>query len=165
VGLLTGIGIALPGVAAAEESSAADPTEAAGLEPFGGFGGPMTPGSEDALIEFHNRLRPEALAPDGAGGLWFVGTYGVGTIAADGKVRELRVGGFYELPIGGGHYAVAGPEGDLWFIGGATPGDADDADRAPRRGPECPAHRRPGTSPSAPAGRSGSAPSRTRQKA
>jgi streptogramin lyase len=84
---------------------------------FGRFGR-ITPTGK--LTEFHNRLRPEALAPDGAAGLWFVGSYGVGTIAADGKVRELRVGSFYELGIGGGYGAVTGPEGDLWFIGGAT---------------------------------------------
>jgi streptogramin lyase len=84
---------------------------------FGRFGR-ITPAGK--LTEFHNRLRPEALTPDGTGGLWFVGSYGVGTIAADGKVRELRVGSFHELGIGGGYGAVTGPEGDLWFIGGAT---------------------------------------------
>jgi streptogramin lyase len=72
------------------------------------------------LTEFHNRLRPEALAADSTGGLWFVGSYGVGTIAADGTVHELRVGNFYELGVGGGFDAIDGPEGDLWFIGGAT---------------------------------------------
>jgi virginiamycin B lyase len=85
-----------------------------GLGRFGRF----TP--DGKLTEFHNRLRPEALAADSAGGLWFVGTYGVGTIAADGTVRELRVGNFYELGVGGGFDAIDGPEGDLWFIGGAT---------------------------------------------
>lgn len=85
-----------------------------GLGRFGRF----TP--DGKLTEFHNRLRPEALAADSAGGLWFVGTYGVGTIAADGTVRELRVGNFYELGIGGGYDAIDGPEEDLWFIGGAS---------------------------------------------
>ncbi len=85
-----------------------------GLGRFGRFA------PDGKLTEFHNRLRPEALAADSSGGLWFVGSYGVGTIAADGRVRELRVGDFYELAIGGGFDAINGPEGDLWFIGGAT---------------------------------------------
>ncbi len=85
-----------------------------GLGRFGRF----TPGGK--LTEFKNRLRPEALAADDAGGLWFVGSYGVGTIAADGTVRELRVGNFYELGVGGGYDAIDGPEGNLWFIGDAT---------------------------------------------
>jgi streptogramin lyase len=85
-----------------------------GLGRFGFF----TPGGK--LTEFENRLRPEALTPDKAGGLWFVGSYGAGTIAADGTVDELRVGDFLELGIGGGNDAIDGPEGDLWFIGGAT---------------------------------------------
>jgi streptogramin lyase len=85
-----------------------------GLGRFGRF----TP--DGKLAEFHNRLRPEALVADSAGGLWFVGSYGVGTIAAEGTVRELRVGNFYELGIGGGYDAINGPEGNLWFIGGAT---------------------------------------------
>jgi virginiamycin B lyase len=87
-------------------------------DPSFGRVGRFTPSGK--LTEFHNRLRPEALAPDAAGGLWFVGTYGVGTITARGKITELRAGSFYELGIGGGYDAVGGPEGDLWFIGGAT---------------------------------------------
>jgi virginiamycin B lyase len=72
------------------------------------------------LTEFRVRLQPEVLAPDGADGLWFVGFGGVGKINASGEVRELRTGDFYGLAIGSAFGAAAGPEGDLWFIGGAT---------------------------------------------
>jgi virginiamycin B lyase len=80
--------------------------------------GRLTP--DGKLTEFHQRLRPVVLAPDGAEGLWFVGYGGVGKISAAGQVQELRVGAFQGLWIGTALGAVAGPEGDLWFIGGAT---------------------------------------------
>jgi virginiamycin B lyase len=80
--------------------------------------GRLTP--DGKLTEFQVRLRPEVLAPDDVGGLWFVGFGGAGKISAGGEVRELRTGNFYGLPIGSAFGAVAGPEGDLWFIGGAT---------------------------------------------
>jgi virginiamycin B lyase len=76
--------------------------------------------SDGKLTEFHVRLQPAVLAPDGAEGLWFVGYGGVGKINAAGQVQELRTGSFYGLGIGSGFGAVAGAEGDLWFIGGAT---------------------------------------------
>lgn len=80
--------------------------------------GRLTP--DGKLTEFHVRLRPAVLAPDGADGLWFVGFEGVGKISAEGQVRELRTGAFQGLWIGSGFGAVAGGEGDLWFIGSAT---------------------------------------------
>jgi streptogramin lyase len=87
-------------------------------DPSLGRFGRFTP--DGHLTEFHNRLRPEILAPDDAGGLWFVGEKGVGTIDPSGKVREIRVDNGYELGVGGGTDAVTGPEGDLWFIAAAT---------------------------------------------
>ncbi|HET7121383.1 MAG TPA: hypothetical protein VFI17_09060 [Solirubrobacterales bacterium] len=72
------------------------------------------------ITGFRVRLQPEALAADGVGGFWFVGGGGVGKIDASGKVRELRTGSFLGIGIGSSHDAVVGPEGDLWFIGGAT---------------------------------------------
>ncbi|HEX3042875.1 MAG TPA: hypothetical protein VHP56_12375 [Solirubrobacterales bacterium] len=80
--------------------------------------GRLTPAGK--LTEFHVRQQPQILAPDGAGGLWFLGYGGAGKISPSGEVRELRTGNFYGLGIGSAFGAVAGPEGDLWFIGGAT---------------------------------------------
>lgn len=87
-------------------------------DPAFGRVGRFTPHGK--LTEFHTRLRPQVLAPDGAHRLWLVGSYGVGTITTDGQVHEIRTGNFFELSIGSGYGAVAGPDGDLWFIGGAT---------------------------------------------
>jgi virginiamycin B lyase len=76
--------------------------------------GRITPDTK--LTEFSVRLHPEVLATDDAGGVWFVGLGGLGKVDATGQVQELRTG----LAIGSAYGAVAGPEGDLWFIGGAT---------------------------------------------
>ncbi|HET8954895.1 MAG TPA: hypothetical protein VFN18_04470 [Solirubrobacterales bacterium] len=87
-------------------------------DPAFGQVGRLTP--DGKLTEFRVRLRPEVLAPDGSGSLWFIGYGGAGKISAGGEVRELRTGNFYGLTIGSAYGAVGGPEGDLWFIGGAT---------------------------------------------
>lgn len=87
-------------------------------DPAFGRVGRLTP--DGKLTEFHVRLQPAVLAPDGADGLWFLGYRGAGKISASGEVRELRTGNFYGLAIGSAFGAVTGPEGDLWFIGGAT---------------------------------------------
>jgi virginiamycin B lyase len=80
--------------------------------------GRVTPGGK--ITEYPVRLDPQALAPARGGRLWIVGSGGVGTIDATGKVWELRTGAFQGLEIGSNGGATTAPEGDLWFIDDAS---------------------------------------------
>lgn len=113
----------LPGSAKLRDAAATSIVAGPGGEiwfadPAFGRVGRVTPAGD--LTEFPVRLQPEVLVPDGADRLWFIGAGGVGTIDAAGKSQEIRTGNFLGLPIGSDRGAVVGPEGALWFIGGAT---------------------------------------------